>query len=248
MRAKHFISRLVAHRGYQRHYPENTLLALQQAVDRGVRQLELDIQLSADQVPMVYHDIELQRISGVNGRIDQLSAAELSRLGAGECARLGSKYAQEPIPTLAAVVAWLSKQPELTLFAEVKEEAVASFGIEQVLAAVLPVLAPVADQCVLISFDSALLANARPRWPRLGLILRRWPPPARQLAQARPDYLIINQQRIPPGLSLNKQPLPVMLYEIRSVREGRKWLARGAALLESFSVGELVTEAKVLDE
>jgi len=51
---------LVAHRGWQRRYPENTLPAIKGALDAGARYIEVDVQLSADGVPVLFHDRTLQ--------------------------------------------------------------------------------------------------------------------------------------------------------------------------------------------
>ena len=45
---------IIAHRGNAAEFPENTLEALQSAVDLGVRHVELDVQLSADRVPFFF--------------------------------------------------------------------------------------------------------------------------------------------------------------------------------------------------
>ena len=46
--------KLVAHRGYAHAYPENTLLAIQQAVEAGAKYIEFDVLLSADQLPVLF--------------------------------------------------------------------------------------------------------------------------------------------------------------------------------------------------
>ena len=61
------IVHLVAHRGNAREYPENTLPALQSALDLGARFLEIDVHMSADGVPVVIHDADLVRTTGVEG-------------------------------------------------------------------------------------------------------------------------------------------------------------------------------------
>lgn len=74
---------LVAHRGGAKVAPENTLFAFAQARDRyGAHQLEMDVHLSGDGVPMVSHDADVDRISNGHGRVRDLDAAELARLDA----------------------------------------------------------------------------------------------------------------------------------------------------------------------
>ncbi|MDO4288653.1 MAG: glycerophosphodiester phosphodiesterase family protein [Eubacterium sp.] len=59
---------------------ENTLAAIQGAIDSGADYAEIDIQLSKDGVPVVCHDVNLKRLSGENINIYDLTAQELSAL------------------------------------------------------------------------------------------------------------------------------------------------------------------------
>ena len=61
--------KLVAHRGYQRKFPENTLLGFTEAITAGACHVETDVQLSADAIPVLYHDDSMRRISEVEGAI-----------------------------------------------------------------------------------------------------------------------------------------------------------------------------------
>jgi glycerophosphoryl diester phosphodiesterase len=76
--------------------PENSLGAFQAACAAGYG-IELDVQLSADGEAMVFHDEDLQRMTGVEGRLGDRTAAQLAEL------RL--KGADERIPTLGEALA-----------------------------------------------------------------------------------------------------------------------------------------------
>ena len=58
---------------------ENTLPAFQRAIDDGVDGIELDVHISADGVPFVYHDDCLRRLS-VGGRRAPVAALAMSDL------------------------------------------------------------------------------------------------------------------------------------------------------------------------
>ena len=58
--------RLVAHRGYPRRYPENTLLSLLAALEAGAEFVEFDVQMTADGVPVLLHDADLRRTGGAD--------------------------------------------------------------------------------------------------------------------------------------------------------------------------------------
>lgn len=88
----------VAHRGLWRvdGPPENSLGAFQAACAAGYG-IELDVQLSADGEAVVFHDANLARMTGVDGRVADLNAADLAQL------RLAGT--DEAIPTLLEALA-----------------------------------------------------------------------------------------------------------------------------------------------
>ena len=93
----------VAHRGLWSPDgpPENSLGAFQAACAAGYG-IELDVQLSADGEAMVFHDEDLERMTGVPGRLADRTAAELSEL------RL--KGSDERIPTLVETLALVGRR------------------------------------------------------------------------------------------------------------------------------------------
>lgn len=69
-----------AHRGLHKEgAPENSLAAAEGAIAAGMG-IECDIQMSADGVPMVYHDWELARLTGAGGMVGAQKAAALEGL------------------------------------------------------------------------------------------------------------------------------------------------------------------------
>ena len=63
---------LLAHRGWASRYPENSLVGIEAALVAGVACVEIDVQLSADHVPMVIHDLGLERTAGIAGCVPRL--------------------------------------------------------------------------------------------------------------------------------------------------------------------------------
>jgi len=92
---------IFGHRGASMHAPENTLSAFRLALEMGADGIELDITPSADGVPMIIHDPDLERTTDGKGDVRQLSAAEIQKYDAG--IRFGSKFAGERVPTLQEV-------------------------------------------------------------------------------------------------------------------------------------------------
>ncbi len=71
---------VVAHRGLTSAHLENTLEALKEAFSKGADGVEFDVQLGLDLVPLVFHDRNLLRLTGVDNNIDHLSSSELLKL------------------------------------------------------------------------------------------------------------------------------------------------------------------------
>ena len=96
-----------AHRGLhsmEAHAPENSLAAFRRAVHAGYG-IELDVQLTKDDVPVVFHDFTLQRVCAAAGKIRDFTLEELKQF------RLdGTK---EAIPTLAEVLQLVDGQVPL---------------------------------------------------------------------------------------------------------------------------------------
>lgn len=87
---------LIAHRGLVNPAPENTFAAFQAAIDAGADGIELDVRLTADQVPVVYHYYYLWVNTNVQAAVFALPLDELRRARV----RHGVGEYLEAIPTL----------------------------------------------------------------------------------------------------------------------------------------------------
>ncbi|WP_299378638.1 glycerophosphodiester phosphodiesterase family protein [uncultured Kiloniella sp.] len=92
------LPRVQAHRGAKGVRPENTMASLREALDQGVRWTEFDVKLSKDGVPIIYHDQDLKRTSGIDALVKNHSFAELREFEAG--AWFDEKHRGEKIPSL----------------------------------------------------------------------------------------------------------------------------------------------------
>lgn len=110
--------RIGGHRGAAGAAPENTLAGFELAAAAGVDYLELDVQLSADGVALVFHDEVLDRTTSGSGPFAAARSEELLALDAG--AWFGSRFAGERIPTLAGFLDWLARRPGLGATLEAK--------------------------------------------------------------------------------------------------------------------------------
>lgn len=238
----------VAHRGWRQHYPENTLLALREAIAAGALNIELDVQLSADGEAFIFHDPTLERLCDREGLIWEHSSAQLLTFSAHEPCRLGEQYRDTPLSPLRALPALLNDHPAVTAYVELKGESLMKFGSDAMLNASLQALAGVESRCVLISFELDVLLEAKARgWQRCGAVFDYWPDwQLASLAELAPEVVFIDRHCIPVDADLRLLPFPLVIYEVGSLLEASDWLARGAAGIETFLIGELLQEAKLV--
>jgi len=235
---------LVAHRGYQRLYPENTLLSCQKAIDAGALNLETDILLSADLQPVLYHDPRLQRVSGRAGKLNDLSLQQLSAVPAYEPKRLGKDFINETVTPLSAFVELLRKQPQVTAYIEIKKEAIAFAGVTETFLALTHCLKGMANQCCLISFDYNFIAYARHQgWRRCGIVLNHWKDLDKaDIQMIKPDTIFCKYQKIPKKARLGQIAAEIILYEIDDPQRALYWLDRGATKIETFDIGNMLKQ------
>lgn len=236
------IPELVAHRGYAQHYPENTLIGIDAAIRAGARYIEVDVQLSADQVPVLFHDRTLDRLCRTPGMIHEFTREQLKSFAAFEFERFGYKFAHNPISTLAELGALLARHPHVTAFIEIKRIALEHFGDATVLSRVLHALAPVHAQCVLISYHMPVLLAARAQaYPRVGAILEKWQQHRSAEVQAlRPDFLFCDAADLPRFGNVAPGGTQVVVYEITDPQLALRLAARGIGYIETFAIGEML--------
>jgi glycerophosphoryl diester phosphodiesterase len=140
---------IISHAACGGHAPENTLAGVRKAIEIGAEAIEIDVQASSDGVPVLMHDLTVDRTTNGEGGVGALSLEHLRELDAGG----------EPIPTLAEVLD-LTKGRVL-LVMEIKAP-----GIEQHIARVVHE-AKALDDVMAWSFFPQALEGMRREEPRI---------------------------------------------------------------------------------
>jgi glycerophosphoryl diester phosphodiesterase len=89
---------VAAHRGFKRVFPENTLVAIAGAYERGADAAEIDVRLTVDRVPVVMHDPTVDRTTNGTGAVPFLTLKQIKQLDA--CSKFGSSWMPCEVPTL----------------------------------------------------------------------------------------------------------------------------------------------------
>jgi len=234
--------RLVAHRGYQKCYPENSLLGFTKAIEAGAHYIETDILFSADHQPVLYHDTLMNRISGVENAIHLLPLSELVTLPVSEPERLGEQFSNEHIASLSKLVELLSNHPKVTAFIELKRSGLHIEGNQNAFNIVTNTLKPVINQCVLISFSDDFIEYAYQQgFPRLGLVLKQWDEVTGELVKnIEPEFIFCDAEGIPKETDLDFIKSKTVVYEIGEPEDAINWFNQGADLVETFNYGGMI--------
>ncbi len=74
---------IIPHSGGDGLFPENTLYAYERSMSMGGDVIDIDVSITADGVPVAFHDSSLRRTTGAPGKVSTTPFAELSTLDAG---------------------------------------------------------------------------------------------------------------------------------------------------------------------
>lgn len=213
-----------AHRGlHGPNRPENSRAACAAAVAAG-HGIEIDVQLSADGVPVVFHDTTLDRMTPAHGAVRDTPLEVLARL------RLAGT--NETIPTLADILALVAGRVPVLI--ELKP---IPHGVQQLCLAVRRALEGYRGDVAVMSFDPRVgqwfathaerivrgLVLSLPPW---GLSLARLRAAAHvrhMLWRARPDLLAVDVATLPHPLvaKLRARGTVVLAWTVRSAAEER---------------------------
>lgn len=220
-----------AHRGlHDAGVPENSLAAAAGAMARGMG-IECDIQRSLDDHPMVFHDWELDRLTGASGKTEDRTADELEALSL-----LGTT--QHPVRLARLLDAIAGRVP---LLIEIKSQP--GYDVEHTCLHVARLLERYGGHFAVMSFDPrapAWFASNAPAMTR-GLVGTDsyengfegvWRH-SDNLAQAQPDFLAIDVRDLtrPEAAAWRAGGHPLLTWTVRSPETRAAGLAHADALI-----------------
>lgn len=108
----------MAHRGASALAPENTIASFVKAMELGTDIIEFDVQLTHDQVPVVFHDNGLERTTDNWGDLFTTNLEELKLMDAGKW--FSPSFKGEKVPTLEE--AFLTMNQKVLIYLEIKRQ------------------------------------------------------------------------------------------------------------------------------
>ncbi|MBJ6359825.1 glycerophosphodiester phosphodiesterase [Paenibacillus sp. GCM10012307] len=222
----------VAHRGASGEAPENTLIAARHAMAYPfVQWMEIDVQLSKDQIPVVIHDDRLSRTTNGKGKVADYTAEELAKLDAGRW--FGRSFEGEPVPTLEQLLMATAGRCRLNI--ELKTLSGKYPGIEQKVVELLYKYNLQFDT-VITSFEPDALYNVKKISPEMttGLIIDASPSQLiAELNRLQAAFLSIGYTQITPQRlqEWHQAGLTVMAWTVNDALAMRRLMQMDGSLM-----------------
>lgn len=112
----------IAHRGASYLAPENTLASIQLAWELDSDGAECDIMLTRDKKVVLFHDSNMRRLLGIDGRISEVDYNDLKKLKVKLAETNLQKYQNQKVPLLSEVLATIPDNKILVIEIKVGEE------------------------------------------------------------------------------------------------------------------------------
>lgn len=220
-----------AHRGlHHEGVPENSRAAAEGAIAAGMG-IECDVQMSRDNVPLVFHDWELERLTKERGKVAARPADELCRIALLETG--------ETLWRLAGLLDLVAGR--VPILVEVKAQP--HLAIAEPCIAIAKALADYAGPVAVMSFDLRVgewFAKHAPDVTR-GLVITdtldhgyrsAWRAPY-ALERAAPDFLASDVRDIPNALTAlwRESGRPLLTWTVRSPDTRERGMAHADALI-----------------
>jgi glycerophosphoryl diester phosphodiesterase len=232
------VPKLVAHRGDNKNFPENSYKGIEAVLKAGVQFVEFDVQMTADKQLIVHHDIDLIRTAKQDVSIFEHPYNELKKFSIHESTRFNNKHYPTPISLLSEVLELLQKYPHAKAFVEIKTQSLKQWGRAFVMDALLKQLQPYTSQCVIISFSSLALRYAQRHSDLpVGWVVKNYNKKSQQIAiDFQPDYLICDHKKISAQQVLWDGNWQWMLYSINHPEVVFFYAQKGVEFIETDAI------------
>lgn len=208
---------LISHRGIfnNKTIPENSVAAFHKAKNLNIP-IELDVQLTKDQKVIVFHDINLKRMCGIDKYIEDVTYQELQQL-----TLVSSK---EKIPTLKEVLELI--QGKVLIDIELKK----TKNVEELCNKVLEEIKNYTGDVLVKSFQPNIVRYLKKHTTRpVGLLITRFPTSKTYsyfmsssllIQYCKPDFLAINKEIIKKKrIQKYRKKIPVFVWTITNKKE-----------------------------
>jgi len=216
----------VAHRGYSAQYLENSYAGIEAALKLGAKYVEFDVQFAAGGVPVVVHDDNLMRLHGNPTPINMVAQSTLDAAN---------------ITKLSTVLKLLDSYPDATMFVEIKDYAIAQYGLTEVSTTLWSLMAEYGERCVLIAYDADIIVRARQLGQKyIGWVSDHIDQLSQRVAdRIQPDWLFADSKQVN-GVVPYTGNWNWVLYDITDPVEANTLYDAGFSFIETWDIAKML--------
>ncbi len=219
--------KLVAHRGDNTNYPENSYAGIESALRAGALFVEFDVQMNADKSLVVIHDTDFKRTANNPANLFELGDAEMRTISVHEPHKFGERHYPTHISSLVEIMELFTRYPKAHALVEVKRESLWQWGLDDFMKPFLKVLAKHKSQSTVISFGLDALEYTK-KHSRLdtGFVFHDYQTSNLEVAKKlKPEYMIISHTILPKN-SLWEGSWKWVVYSLNKISDAQKILNR----------------------
>lgn len=223
------IPSVIGHRGAAAYAPENTLDSIRTAADMGAKWVELDVKLTKDFVPIIFHDDDLDRTTNGHGPVANTNFEDIQDLEAGSW--FSESFAGIKIPTLEEAIDVILHH-NLGVNLEIKPCPGREKDTAEAMLDLLSQIWDDADRLLISSFSFVSLETAldmAPEWARGVLFESDLPENWKDLAQyleattINIDGRTVKRETVEEIIDLEKRVLAYTINDVHLARRLRSW-------------------------
>ncbi|KAL6422135.1 hypothetical protein ACFW04_010880 [Cataglyphis niger] len=159
-----YCMRVVAHRGGGYDFPENSLLGVQNSKIKGCTAVELDLRLTKDNIPILFHDRTIERITGQTGIVSEMMWEELREIDITYNHPLRNKFSEGERIALLDDALQLCLSNEQRIIIDIKET---KMDVVQIILDAYKKYPKLFERCVVSSFNPIMIYMIRKEEPRI---------------------------------------------------------------------------------
>ncbi len=222
----------IAHRGASDRYPENTMAAFKGAVEDGADMVELDVRLTKDGIPVIFHNAWLDTPADAVEYIAHSALEAIKELDIGTW--FHPEFADERIPTLEEVLAFAKGKINLNI--ELKTDEERREGRLEKACLELVEKYNMEEQVLFSSFDTKAIKRIKSCKPSIRTALLythsffEWRKPSALVEKCNTDafhctYMQLTRRRL---ADLKKHNIPVIVYTVNNQSKMKELIEMGA--------------------
>lgn len=243
---KEILPQVIAHRGLSSLAPENTYAAIELAAQKGVKWIEIDVNISRDGVPYLHHDDKVNRCTNGKGYLVNTDSSTLDKLDAGSW--FSNQYAGEPLMRFDKLFELVEKYG-LGVNVEIKPTIGCEIPATKTICEYIRLNWPTGAPLVISSFSKLALQHARKRLSdhNMGLLVvaipQDWKELMRQLncQTFHCAWEFLNKEYVQ---AIHGEGYPILSYTVDDPTDAKSLIDLGVNSLFSNRPHELIEELK----